>query len=66
MWKILSLASIFALAFSVPPDCPVDREMACVDDFKEVLPYCKKAAEAKGKDYDADINCLKYAHTMEV
>ena len=46
-------------------DCPVDREQKCVDDFRVALPYCVKAAEAQGKDVPADINCLKYFHTME-
>lgn len=45
--------------------CAVDREQKCVDDFKVALPYCEKAAKGQGSDFIADINCLKYFHTME-
>jgi hypothetical protein len=64
MWKILSLASLFLLGALAADDCPVDREEKCVDDFQKVFPYCKKAAETKGADFDADINCLKYSTQM--
>lgn len=56
------LGSLLMFGLSVPADCPVDREQACVDDFRVALPFCKKAAQAKGKDVTADLNCFKYAY----
>jgi hypothetical protein len=51
------------LAVGMPAStCDPNIEKRCVDDFKVALPYCKKAAE-NIKDFDADINCLKYMHT---
>ena len=38
------LGSLLMFGLSVPADCPVDREQACVDDFRVALPFCKKAA----------------------
>ena len=64
MWKAVIVGVLSMLALSAD-DCPVDRETKCVDDFKDAFPYCKKAAEAAGKDFDADINCVKYFATME-
>jgi hypothetical protein len=55
---------LFLLGALAADDCPVDREEKCVDDFQKVFPYCKKAAETKGADFDADINCLKYSTQM--
>lgn len=62
MWPKLVTAVFSAIALSAD-DCPVDRETNCVDDFKLALPYCKKAAESKLSDFDADINCMKYFAT---
>jgi hypothetical protein len=28
-------------------------------------PICKKAAEAKGKDIDADLECMQYSYHVE-
>lgn len=60
----LAVAAFFVGAIAAD-DCPVDREVKCVDEFKEALPYCKKASESKGSDRDADLNCIKYAYQME-
>ena len=65
MWKMLALASLIGLGVCAPADCPEDREYQCVEDFKKALPFCKKAAEAKGKDIAADLDCFKYAQIME-
>ena len=64
MWKALTLA-LFSVAALAADDCPVDRETQCVDEFQVALPYCKKAAQAQGKDFDADINCVKYFYQTE-
>jgi hypothetical protein len=56
---------LLVLAVFAANDCPLDRETKCTDDFRQALPYCKKAAEGSGKDITADINCLKYFHTTE-
>ena len=64
MWKIFGLA-LLSTAVLATDDCPVDRETKCVDEFQVALPYCKKAAEAHGKDFDADLNCLKYSYQTE-
>lgn len=64
MWKQV-LVAFFATFALAADDCPVDRETNCVDDFKDALPYCKAAAESQGKDFPADINCMKYFATME-
>ena len=57
------LLSFFAVTLSA--DCSVDQETKCADDFARALPYCKKAAQAQGKDFDADKNCMIYSFTME-
>ena len=46
MFKFVIAASLYifsALAARASDDCPVDREVKCVDEFKEALPFCKKA-----------------------
>jgi len=37
-------------------DCPVDRKVKYVDEFKEALPFCKKTLFNKGGDKGADLN----------
>lgn len=64
MWKILVMA-VLALGAMAADDCPVDRETKCADDFQVALPYCKKAAESHIKDFDADLNCIKYFYQSE-
>ena len=38
--------------------------MECTDDVYYAYPACKKAAEKKGKDTDADLTCIKYFAQM--
>ena len=64
MWKFL-VAALLSSAALTADDCPVDRETQCVDDFQQALPSCKKAAEAHMKDFDADLNCMKYSYQTE-
>lgn len=65
MWKQLLALALFSTAVMTADECPVERETHCVDQFQVALPYCKKAAESQGKDFDADINCLKYSIQTE-
>jgi len=60
-----AIAAFFVGAIAASDECPVDKEVKCIDEFKEALPYCKKASESKGSDKDADLNCVKYAYQME-
>ena len=64
MFKLAIAVSTLLIGLSANTDCPVDREQQCVDEFRQALPYCKKASESKGSDRDADLNCLKYAYQM--
>lgn len=54
-----NLANQFAAAI-VDSECPHDLEVLCIDDINKAYPICEKAAQEKGKDQTADINCLKY------
>ena len=66
MRKFIVLAiTLFGGVAAASDECPSDREARCVDEFKEALPFCKKAAETKGSDKDADLNCIKYAYQMD-
>ncbi len=40
----IAIAAFVFGAIAASSDCPVDREVKCVDEFKEALPYCKKAS----------------------
>ena len=46
-------------------DCPHDLEVKCIDDINKAYPPCKKAAEKQGKDFPADLECLKYSVYVE-
>lgn len=65
MFKFAIAVAAFFVGAIAADECPVDREVKCVDQFKGALPYCKAAAQSKGSDRDADLNCLKYAYQME-
>lgn len=65
MFKSVTFAvAALAALVSANHDCPLDREVACVDDIREAYPYCEKAAQAKGKDLNADLQCIKYFHSI--
>ena len=57
--------AFFAGVINAADECPSAQEARCADEFKEALPFCKKAAESKGSDKDADLNCIKYAYQMD-
>lgn len=60
---LLALLALFAVSSAY--DCPHDLEVRCIDDINKAYPICEKAAKEKGKDVDADLNCLKYFLSME-
>ena len=45
--------------------CTTEHEQKCYDSFMTAIPYCKKAEESHGRDYDADLNCLKYFYSID-
>ena len=62
---LLGLASV-AVAASTPNDeCPHDLEVLCIDDINKAYPICEKAAQEKGKDLPADLECVKYITQMD-
>jgi hypothetical protein len=61
---LLAILALFAVSVSAH-DCPHDLEVRCIDDINKAYPICEKAAKEKGKDFDADLNCLKYFLSME-
>ena len=60
---VLSALALFAVASAA--ECPQELEVHCMDDINKAYPICEKAAKEKGKDFDADLECLKYFASME-
>lgn len=59
--KFLALLGLASLAVAAPNDeCPHDLEVLCIDDINRAYPVCEKAAQEKGKDLPADLECMKY------
>lgn len=66
MWKILAIGfAALATLTNANAECPLEREIKCVDDLRAAYPYCEKAAAAKGKDMNADLQCMKYFYSVE-
>ena len=66
MWKYLAIGvAAFASFASANTECPLEREVKCVDDLRAAYPYCEKAAQSKGKDMNADLQCMKYFYSVE-
>ena len=63
MKLILAISAIIGLV-TAAAECPHDKEVMCIDDINKSYPVCKKAAEEKGKDLPADLECMKYAATV--
>ena len=59
---VLSALAVYVMG---EEKCTTDHEQKCYDSFITAIPYCKKAEESHGKDYDADINCLKYFYSVD-
>jgi hypothetical protein len=67
---IVGLFALFATAtareITVSADeCPHDLEVRCIDDINKAYPICDKAAKEKGKDFPADIDCMKFLLSVE-
>lgn len=60
MKLFLALGALLGLISAAPADCPHDLEVRCIDDINKAYPVCEKAAQDKGKDLPADIECMKY------
>lgn len=61
---LLALAGL-ATAYTLGGDeCPHDVEVRCIDDINKAYPICEKAAQEKGKDLPADLECMKYFTQM--
>lgn len=54
-----TLSSKFS-AYTPNEECPKDVEVLCIDDINKGYPVCEQAAEEKGKDIPADIECMKF------
>lgn len=65
--KAILVAALLALlvCFVAADQCTESKQIACVDDFREAYPVCKKAAEAGGSDTAADMACMKYFSKMQ-
>ena len=63
MKLFLALAALVGLAAT--HECSHDLEVLCIDDINKAYPICKKAAEEKGKDLPADLQCMKYMASVE-
>lgn len=64
--KILALLGLASLAVANPNhECPHDLEILCIDDINKAYPVCEKAAQEKGKDLPADLECMKYFTKMD-
>ena len=60
---VLGLAALATFG-NTSAECPLSREVKCVDDIRSAYVYCEKAAEAKGKDQPADLQCVKYFYNV--
>jgi hypothetical protein len=55
---ITIVAAVLGLAMT--QTCTHDLEVKCMDDINKAFPVCEKAAQEKGKDLPADLECMKY------
>lgn len=46
-------------------ECPHDLEVLCIDDINKAYPKCEQAAQEKGKDFPADLECMKFLLSVE-
>lgn len=61
---LLGLAGV-ATAHLTADECPQDLEALCITDINKAYPICEKAAQEKGKDLPADLECMKYFTQIE-
>ena len=63
--KLLALTALLGLAFSYTTEnCSQDTEIRCINDINNSYKICTQAAQEKGKDVFADIECMKYLATV--
>lgn len=65
LFALLGLASLATASYLPNEECPHDLEVRCIDDINKAYPVCEKAAEEKGRDLPADLECMKYITQME-
>jgi len=65
MFKSIVLGVLAFASFASCGDCTLPKEIKCLDDINSAYPICDKAAESKGKDVIADLQCMKYFYKME-
>ena len=58
---LLVLITLAGLVYA-DDECPEDKQIRCVDDFRAAYPVCEKAA--KTSDIPATLECLKYYTKM--
>lgn len=62
MKLLLSIAALLGLANA--NTCTPDAQVRCLDDINKSYVICDKAAKERGKDFNADLQCMKYLNTM--
>lgn len=64
--KLLSILALVGAAFSYSAEeCNQTLELKCLTDISQAYKVCEKAAEEKGADIIADLQCIKYLTTVE-
>ena len=64
--KLLAILGLATAVIAAPnEECTHDAEIRCIDDINKAYPICEKAAEEKGKDLPADLECMKYFTKMD-
>lgn len=61
--KLLTLLGLAALAKA--EECTHNLEVMCIDDINKAYPVCEKAAQEKGRDVHADLECMKFFTKMD-
>jgi hypothetical protein len=69
--KYLAILALLGLV-SAADLCPKDKEVECLTDINHgkkiyylAFDVCDKAAKEKGKDQQADLDCMKYFVALE-
>ena len=67
MKLLLAVAALVGVAVSsdLQEDCSWTLELKCATDINNAYKLCEKAAEEKGKDIPADLECMKYLTEVE-
>ena len=63
--KLFAITALLGIVFSYRADtCSQDLEIKCTNDINQSYGKCEKAAQEKGKDFPADLECIKYLATV--